>query len=279
MAGSSQKEVWGRIRSMTATRQLTRAMEMVAASKLSRAQTLLSPSRDYAEALSGAVEALLSGSGMRACPYLKSSPGGKALFIVIAGDRGLAGGYNSRVLKLAEEAMAGREALVLPLGKKALEYFRSRAFPLFSEAYPLASAVEAQDCVSIGKAVCTGFLAGDFREVYLAGTHFDSILTQTPQIRRLLPPELPERPSGSAGDILWEPDPETVLEALIPAWLGGTLYHDLCQSRAAEQAARRSAMHSATQNADELIAQLRIRFNRSRQAAITREITEIAAGS
>ena len=204
----------------------------------------------------------------------------KALYIVIAGDRGLAGGYNSNILKLVQSEIAGNDAVVLPIGKKALDYFRSKQIPTFTEQYAEAAELTVGDCFSVSKQVSKAFLAGEFDQIVVAYTNFVSVLAQTPAAMQLLPLEKPEKKEAvNRGDILYEGDSEEVFAAIIPEYLGGVIYGALCESRASEQAARRAAMDSATQNADDMIDDLSLKFNRARQAAITQEITEIVAGS
>jgi F-type H+-transporting ATPase subunit gamma len=214
-------------------------------------------------------------------PYLTERGGKKSLYIVIAGDRGLAGGYNSNVLKLVTAQMQGREASVLPIGRKAVEYFQNRNVPCLTVNYAEAAAMSLGDCFSVAKQVCKRYLAGEYDEIYVAYTNFVSVLSQVPVSQRLLPllPEKKASDCASQRDILYEPDCETVFHTIVPEYIGGVLYSALCESRASEQAARRTAMDSASQNADEMIADLSLKFNRARQAAITQEITEIVAGS
>ena len=281
MAGVSTKEIKNRIRSMESTRQITKAMEMVAASKLRRAQAQVLNTRPYFETLYATINDIIDSTKDFSSPYLTARSGNKALYIVIAGDRGLAGGYNSNILKLVTAQMEGKDAQVLPIGKKAVDHFRSHKVTMLTEEHALAADVSLGDCFSIAKAICRAFLAGQFDEVHVAYTNFVSVLSQTPATLRLLP--LLRTTTGREGtgssDILYEPSSEEAFEAIIPEYLGGILYGALCESRASEQAARRSAMDSATQNADDMIADLSLKFNRARQAAITQEITEIVAGS
>ena len=281
MAGVSTKEIKNRIRSMESTRQITKAMEMVAASKLRRAQAQVLSSRPYFETLYSAINDIVDSNRDFSSPYLVSRPVHKVLYIVIAGDRGLAGGYNSNVLKLAYGEMQGKDALVLPIGKKAVEFFRARKIPALTEHYAEAAVIAIGDCFTIAKQISKAFLSGEFDEIRVAYTNFVSVLSQTPASLQLLP--LLRTKTGREGtlksDIQYEPSSEEVFDAIIPEYLGGILYGALCESRASEQAARRSAMDSATQNADDMIADLSLKFNRARQAAITQEITEIVAGS
>lgn len=280
MAGVSTKEIKNRIRSMESTRQITKAMEMVAASKLRRAQAQVLSSRPYFEILYSTIADIASSNRDFSSPYLQERPVKRALYIVIAGDRGLAGGYNSNILKLVQSEIAGKDAVVLPIGKKALDYFRSKQIPTFTEQYAEAAELTVGDCFSVSKQVSKAFLAGEFDQIVVAYTNFVSVLAQTPAAMQLLPLEKPEKKEAvNRGDILYEGDSEEVFAAIIPEYLGGVIYGALCESRASEQAARRAAMDSATQNADDMIDDLSLKFNRARQAAITQEITEIVAGS
>ena len=281
MAGVSTKEIKNRIRSMESTKQITKAMEMVAASKLRRAQAQIANSRPYFQILHSTIQDILRTNREFESAYLKQRPVKKVLYIVIAGDRGLAGGYNSNILKMVQSEVQGKDAVVLPIGKKAVDFFRARKIPALTEHYGEAADVSIGDCFSIAKQLCGGFLAGEFDEVRVAYTAFVSVLSQEPQSLALLPLTKSEsqEDSSSRSQIIYERGSEEVFSAIVPEYLGGILYGALCESRASEQAARRSAMDSATQNADEMIADLSLKFNRARQAAITQEITEIVAGS
>ena len=281
MAGVSTKEIKNRIRSMESTKQITKAMEMVAASKLRRAQAQVLNSRPYFEILYSTINDIVDSNQDFSSQYLTARPVKKAAFVVIAGDRGLAGGYNSNVLKLAQAEMAGKEVTVLPVGKKAVDFFRSKNYELMTQSYAEAEDVSVGDCFSIAKLLCKEYRAGRIDEIHVAYTNFVSVLSQTPATLRLLPliRQNTGREGSSTTDIVYEPSSVEVFDAIVPEYLGGILYGALCESRAAEQAARRTAMDSATQNADEMIADLSLKFNRARQAAITQEITEIVAGS
>ena len=279
MAGVSTKEIKNRIRSMESTKQITKAMEMVASSKLRRAQAQVVASRPYFELLSDAIAKIASTGQDFSSPYLTARPVKKTAYIVIAGDRGLAGGYNSNLIKLVMSEIEGKDAAVLPIGKKAVDYFRSHGVPLLTADYALAEEITLGDCFTLAKSLCKQYLSGEFDEICIAYTEFVSVLSQTPATRSLLPLQPENNRSAGAGDILYEPDSATVFQRIIPEYLGGVLYGALCESRASEQAARRTAMDSATQNAEDMIADLSLQFNRARQAAITQEITEIVAGS
>ena len=283
MAGVSTKEIKNRIRSMESTRQITKAMEMVAASKLRRAQAQVAASRPYFEILHQTIQDIVYANRDFSSPFFQKREGKKAMYIVIAGDRGLAGGYNSNILKMVYSEMQGKDATVLPIGKKAVDFFRSKGIPSLTDAYAEAASVSIGDCFSISKQLSKKFLAGEFDEIHVAYTNFVSVLSQVPATMALLPlsrtPQSGEEAKPRRSDTIYEGEPEEVFAAIVPEYLGGVLYGALCESRAAEQAARRSAMDSATQNADDMIADLSLKFNRARQAAITQEITEIVAGS
>lgn len=281
MAGISSKEIKNRIRSMESTKQITKAMEMVAASKLRRAQAQVLSSRPYFEILYSTINEIVDSTRDLSSPYLTPRKGDKVAYIVIAGDRGLAGGYNSNVLKMVMQEIQGKDATVLPIGKKAVDFFETRKVPMISVNYAAAENVTLGDCFTMAKVLCKQFLAGEFDEIHIAYTNFVSVLSQTPGTLRLLP--LLRENTGNEGeihsDMIYEPDSTEVFEKIVPEYLGGIVYGALCESRASEQAARRTAMDAATQNADEMIADLSLKFNQARQAAITQEITEIVAGS
>ena len=278
MAGVSTKEIKTRIRSMESTKQITKAMEMVASSKLRHAQTRVANSRPYFEILYSTITDIVQCNTDLSSPYLTARPVKKTAYVVIAGDRGLAGGYNSNILKLAHSQMEGKNAIVLPIGKKAADYFLSKKLEVLTTQYSEAEDVTVGDCFSIAKQLSRQYLVGQIDEVVVAYTNFVSVLSQTPETLQLLPLTC-QTETRQNSDILYEPGSVEVFDAIVPEYLGGILYGALCESRAAEQAARRSAMDSATQNAEDMIADLSLKFNQARQAAITQEITEIVAGS
>jgi F-type H+-transporting ATPase subunit gamma len=158
-----------------------------------------------------------------------------------------------------------------------MDYFRSHNVPILNNAYGNAEDISVGDCFTVSKLLCKVYLSGEVDEIHLAYTQFNSVLSQTAATMQLLP--LKAEPAAGQSTMEYEPDSETVLNAIVPEYLGGIFYGALCESRASEQAARRTAMDSATQNAEEMIADLSLQFNRARQAAITQEITEIVAGS
>lgn len=279
MAGVSKKEIKNRIRSMESTKQITKAMEMVAASKLRKAQAQVLSARPYFETLRTVINDITAISQEFSSPYLIPGPVKKSVYIVIAGDRGLAGGYNNNILKLLATKTEGTNAVIFPIGKKAVEFFQYRKVELLTDTYCDAAQVSLGDCFSIAKRLCDRFLAGEYERVFLCYTEFVSILSQEPREICLLPLVQDSQQERTDSDMIYEPDAETVFNAIIPEYLGGVLYGALCESRAAEQAARRTAMDNATQNAEDMIGQLSLQFNQARQAAITSEIIDIVAGS
>ncbi len=278
MAGVSSKEIKNRIRSMESTKQITKAMEMVAASKLRKTQRDVQASGPYFRILAETVENIAAGEDSFTSPYLTLRPQGKTAWVVFAGDRGLAGGYNSNILKLALGEM-DEDAVVIPVGKKALEFFKSRGVSILTEGYGFCEDMKVGECFTMAKLLCKEYLAGAFRQVFFAYTDFQSVLQQTPVVRPLLPLQKPAHTGAFAAEILYEPSADEVFRAIVPEYVGGMLYGALCESRASEQAARRTAMDAATQNATEMIEDLSLQYNRARQAAITSEIIDIVAGS
>ncbi len=282
MAGVSMKDIKLRIRSMESTKQITKAMEMVAASKLRRAQERVLKSRPYFEILHQAVNDIAASNRDFSSPYVQGARTGALCEIVIAGDRGLAGGYNHNIIKLADSDMAGRESVVVPIGKKALEYFSAHSPRVLTEAYSEASELTISGCFTMARGLCKTFLEGGYSEIHLAYTNFASMLVQTPCVMPLLPlpmPERPKEPQPARQLTIYEPDAEALFNSIIPEYLGGLLYGALCEAVASELGARRTAMDAATKNAEDMISDLNLKYNRARQGAITQEITEIVAGA
>ena len=225
MAGVSTKDIKQRIRSMESTRQITRAMEMVAASKLRRAQDRIQDSRPYFEILYHTIARIAGSRSNFTSPYMTRREGKKVCCIVIAGDRGLAGGYNSNIFKLVTQELAGKDYCILPIGKKAVEYFKNRDVQLLTEQYAEAADVSISDCFTLSKQLAKDYLAGSFDEVFVAFTNFISVLSQSPAMLPLLPLSLTsgkDRPEEQ--ELLYEPDPQAVFEAIIPEYLGGVVY-------------------------------------------------------
>ena len=281
MAGASMKDIKLRIKSVESTMQITKAMELVASSKLRRAKERVEKSRPYFEVLHAALSDIAASNTELSSPYIAKRPVKKTCYVVIAGDRGLAGGYNANILKAVAAEAEGKEICVLPVGKKALEHYQRRGVERVTEQYAEAADVTVSDCFSMAQLLAKGFLAGEYDEIRLAYTNFVSMLSQQPATLRLLPLDVsrPEPGAGPRGLTLYEPSSEEVYDAIVPEYLAGLIYGALCESVASELGARRSAMDAATKNAGEMIDSLSLHYNRARQAAITQEITEIVAGA
>ncbi len=278
---ASMKDIKLRIHSVESTMQITKAMELVASSKLRRAQEQMAKSRPYFETLHQALGDIAATNSDFSSPYTQAREVRRVCWIVIAGDRGLAGGYNNNVLKLAAAEMSGKDVTVLPIGKKAVEFFRRRGLPIYSELYAEAATLSVGDCFSMARTLCEGYRRGEFDEIRIAFTTFVSVLAQQATTLKLLPltVEAADEPETGKQDILYEPDAESVFNVIVPEYLGGLVYGALCESVASELGARRTAMDSATSNAKDMIDTLNLQYNRARQGAITQEITEIVAGS
>ena len=287
MAAANMKAVKLRIKSVQNTMQITKAMQLVAASKLRKAKEKADHSKPYFTIMRETLTDIAQGNTDFQSPYTKQVKNDKWLYVVIAGDRGLAGGYNANLFKFMESETKGRDYMVLPVGKKSVEYFRHRGVELFTEEFAEVARISISECFGIAKMICDAFSNGKFGHVLLCYTDFVSMMTQTPRSTSLLPLSDFETEAAEAGEekkpvrdlILYEPDSETVFNAIVPEYLAGLLYTSINVSVASELAARRTAMEAATDNAGEMIEKLSLFYNRARQASITQEITEIVAGA
>ena len=284
MAGN-QKAIKLRIKSVQSTMQICKAMELVAASRLHKAKERADNSRPYFEALQGTLAEIAAENTEMLSIYTGKPKSDDWCFIVIAGDRGFAGGYNSNLFRLAQEQMEGHESCVLPIGKKALEHFSNRKVPIVTDAFPEAGDISVADCFEIARLVCSGYKEGGFGHVALVYTHFVNMMTQEPKLIPILPlPDMKalrpkDAPEAKKRQIIYEPNSEAVFNAIVPEYLAGLIYGAMSESVASELAARRMMMDAATKNAQEMIDKLNLHYNRVRQAGITQEITEIVAGS
>ena len=280
MAGS-MKDIKLRIKSVESTMQITKAMELVASSKMRRAKERVEHSRPYFETLHNTLTEIAAADSRARNPYLRRDEIRKTLLIVIAGDRGLAGGYNSNVLKQAG-AESG-EVVVLPIGKRSAEYFVHHEVPLFTQEVLLAADVSVGECFQLSRQITEGYRKGEYDAVKICYTRFDSMMTQTAATMEVLPlsiePTEQQKAEARRSQILYKPSSEEVFSAIIPEYVAGIVYGAVCESVASELAARRTAMDAATKNAGEMIDHLNLYYNRARQAAITQEITEIVAGA
>ena len=280
MAGS-MKDIKLRIKSVESTMQITKAMELVASSKMRRAKERVEHSRPYFETLHKTLTEIAAADPRARNPYLRRAEIKKTLLIVIAGDRGLAGGYNSNVLRQAQQE-AG-DVVVLPIGKRSAEYFVHHEVPLFTQEVLLAADITVGECFQLARRITEGYCKGEYDAVKICYTRFDSMMTQTASTMEVLPlsiePTEQQKAQARRSQILYKPSSEEVFRAIIPEYVAGIVYGAVCESVASELAARRTAMDAATKNAGEMIEHLNLYYNRARQAAITQEITEIVAGA
>ncbi len=280
MAGS-MKDIKLRIKSVESTMQITKAMELVASSKMRRAKERVEHSRPYFETLYESLTKIAAADPRARNPYLRRDDIKRTLLVVIAGDRGLAGGYNANVFRQADAAEG--PVTVLPIGKRSAEYFAHHGAGLFTPEVLMAADVSVSECFTLSHQITEGFLKGEYDAVKLCYTRFDSMMTQTATTLEVLPltiePTEAQKAEARRSQILYKPSCEEVFGAIIPEYVAGVLYGAVCESVASELAARRTAMDAATKNAGEMIEHLNLYYNRARQAAITQEITEIVAGA
>ncbi len=265
MSGNT-KALRNRIKSTTSTLQLTKAMGLVASSKIYRSNIALKKAREYSTAFDNALMELTSDSECQKSPFMEKRDGERTRIIVIAGDRGLAGGYNANVFRLASTFT---DAEFIPIGKRACERYGKEINS--SEHFSFADASEIAD------KLCGDFANGEFDKLGIIYTKYISAMTQEANIRWLLPLEKKEKQSSA--DAIYEPDALTVLNHTVREYVTGVISVCIKESFASEVAARRMAMDSAGKNAKQMIDDLGLQYNRARQGAITQEITEIVAGS
>lgn len=279
MAVSSMKDIKNRIKSVSSTMQITKAMELVASSKLRRAKERALKTRDYFEILKTTLDDIACENKDFSSVFTQKRETKRKCFVVIAGDRGLAGGYNAGVLKSVEKCAGGCEYTVLPIGKKTSEYFSHRKIEMICENYLIAEDVSMADCTRMGDLLSELYKKGEFDELYIVYTKFVSVLTQEPQISHVLPVAKNGSDNEKKKNIIYDPGAEETFDLIVPSYISGMIYGGLCEAQASEFAARRTAMESATKSAGDMIDSLSLKYNRARQAAITQEITEIVSGA
>ena len=246
--------------------QLTNAMGLVASSKIRRANQAMLAGWDYAKALEQTVDALAADRECLKSPYMQERETLRTKLIVIAGDRGLAGGYNSNVFRLAAEYP---DAQMIPIGKRACEKY--------GKEYNSSERYSFEEAAQLADELCTAFAAGEFDRLGIVATKYHSVMSQEAYIKWILP--LKKSEQGSASGMIFEPDCLTVLNNAVREYVSGIITVCVRESFASEVSARRMAMDSAGKNAQQMINDLQLEYNRARQGAITQEITEIVAGS
>ena len=264
--GIDIKSLKNRIKSVESTLHLTKAMGLVASAKIRGATIAMGKSREYANALEDTVLLLASAKSCQGCEYMQNGEEGKICVIAIAGDRGLAGGYNSNIFKAVESLNADK---VVPIGKRACDKY--------SGAQNKAEKFSYSDAIVFAKELCEDFKNGKYEKVGIVSTKYYSMMSQSVETQWILPISKTEKKSKA--DIIYEPDERTVLEAVIEEYIAGKIVAAAKESFACEVIARRFAMDNAGKNAGEMIDNLKLDYNRARQGAITQEITEIVAGS
>ncbi|SFF15379.1 F-type H+-transporting ATPase subunit gamma [Paenibacillus algorifonticola] len=278
------RDIKREIKSKQNTKQITKAMEMVAASRLRRAQEAAQASRPYSEKLKEVVASIAAGTKDVKHPMLETRPIKKTGYLVITSDRGLAGGYNANVLRKVTDAIRSKhksndDFVLFVIGKKGRDYFRRRNMPIVEEVTGLPDAPTFADIKIVASTAVQKFADGTFDELYVYYNKFVNAITQIPTEMRLLPLESVDGSAASTAAYEYEPSPEGVLEALLPKYAETLIYSALLDGKASEFGARMTAMGSATKNATKMISNLTLTYNRARQAAITQEISEIVAGA
>ena len=264
--GADIKSLRTRIKSVTSTQQLTRAMGLVASSKIRKATERMLHGRDYAAALEQVLCALTAAPECAASPYMQVRGGGRTRLIVIAGDRGLAGGYNANVFRTVREYP---DAQVVPIGKRACDRFGGEMRS--------CEKMDSRDAYDLAVSLCNDFANGEYDRLGILYTQYVSMMSQQPEILWIFPLTRQEGVKPAAA--LFEPDETTILQTAVPEYVTGRIMAAVRESYASEVVARRMAMDSAGKNAAEMLADLQLQYNRARQGSITQEITEIVAGA
>lgn len=274
------KAVKNRIKSVESTMQITHAMELVSASKLRRAKEQALITKPVRDVLVDTLFAMRSDREAANSPFFRAREIRKSCYIVIAGDRGLAGGYNSNLFRTVAADVGDAPYMLVPIGKKSLEHYKQMGKEILCSAYQVTSDVNISDCFELGRLICDRYTAGRFDRVVLAYTRFDSVLTQTPTIEQILPFSLSGNETAlSRQSTIYEPSSEELLGRVTVQYISTLLYCAISEACASEHAARRNSMSSANKNGETMLADMRLQYNRARQAVITQEITEIVAGA
>jgi F-type H+-transporting ATPase subunit gamma len=276
------REIKRQIKSVQNTKQITKAMEMVAASKLRRAQVAAQSSRPYTEKMKEVIANIAASNGLKH-PMLLTREVKKTAYLIITSDRGLAGGYNSNILRklmitIRTNHHSQDEYAVFVIGRKGRDFFKKRGIAIAEEVVGLNDSPKFSEIKSIANSVVNKFEVGTYDEVFIVYNEFQSAISQLPVIKKLLPLE-PVESSTNSSSYEYEPSPEGVLKELLPRYAETLIYSSVLESKASEFGARMTAMGSATKNATKMISKLTLVYNRARQATITQEISEIVAGA
>ncbi len=278
------RELKGRIKSVENTRKITRTMEMVATSKMKRAQDRVVAARPYARALGDVIASLYNPDLAERFPLLRQpAKEARAAVILLTSNRGLAGAFNANLIKEARALLArlegaGTQVELHVVGKKGIGYFKYIGRAMAEQRTDITDKPTAADAASLVESLMARFIGGELDAVYVVGSRFNSVLSTPPTADRVLPVQ-PPAAKGGQKDYLLYPSAEAILTELLPSYVRNAVYRALVETVAAEQAARRTAMKNATDNAGEMLQLLRRTYNRARQAQITQEIAEIVGGA
>ncbi|WP_130805736.1 ATP synthase F1 subunit gamma [Senegalia massiliensis] len=282
MAQESMQDIKRRIKSVGSTKQITNAMELVASSKLKKARKRLEKTEPYFLTVSRSIKDILASSRGISHPMLEKREVKNKCYIIVTSDRGLCGGYNVNIIKKVEADMDSKDSTkIITIGQKGKIHFKRRNYDVKGSFTNISEDPTFMDATQIGNMALKLYEDGEVDEVNIAYTQFKSTINHEPTILKLLPAENIAEEETKEKRILteYEPSPEVVLDYLIPKYIRSTIYGAMIESSASEQGARRMAMESATDNAEEMIDDLNLKYNRARQAAITQEIAEIVGGA
>lgn len=279
---ASMRDIKRRKSSITSTQQITKAMKLVSTVKLQKAKTHAEQANPYFNYMFRTVSSMLGKTGSLDHPYLRGGESDRKAVIVITSNRGLAGGYNSNVVKLITQGDLPREQLdIYAVGNKGREGLAHRGYSIVRELPELIEAPDYDEAAALTKEVLEAYSRGEVGEIYLAYTHFKNTVVHEPKLIRLLPVEIDSAEEQETDNVLmnYEPNEEEALDLIIPKYVTSMLYGALVEAVASENGARMQAMDSATSNAEEMISDLSLKYNRARQGSITQELTEIIAGA
>jgi F-type H+-transporting ATPase subunit gamma len=285
---SSGKEIKGKIRGVKQTQKITRAMEMVAASKMRRAQERMQRARPYAQKIRQVIKHIAESNPEFKHPFMEERPIKRAAYIVVSSDRGLCGGLNAKLFKelllaIKKDRTAGIEQQFCAIGSKAENFFRRHGGKVVASATHLGDAPTVEQLIGLIKTVLDAYIAGTIDALYICSNEFVNTMVQKPQITQLLPiaePEKDETKERKIWDYIYEPDnAREILTTLLTRYIESQVYAGVIENMASEQAARMVAMKNATENTKKMIGELQLVYNKARQAAITRELAEIVAGA
>lgn len=283
MASGNMKDIKRRIKSVESTMQITKAMELVASSKLRKAKEKADKARPYFDALYETMCEIQAENPSFLSPFTRKAGEGKSLLVVIAGDRGLAGGFNSNIFKLAQarvDELGGKDKTdIIAIGKKAVEYFGKREFNMLGSYPDFSENIRIHQANDIAGEIVDKYVKGIYERVELFYTEYVSSITQQAVTKKMLPVELDGQEKVSKALPIYEPSAGQVFNHIVPRYVTGMIFGACVESFASEQASRRNAMENASDNASEMISSLSLMYNRARQASITQEITEIVGGA